>query len=245
MGIADEKDDPRRRQLIQALAAGVFSAALPAQSAFAQTFLGSLPGPLPAGRSIYRMTGNVTVNDQAATADTVIHAGDTIETAKDAELVFVVGDNAMMLRGGSRVTLEAPPSALRSFLIAGFRMLSGGLLSVSRSKGMRIQTKTATIGIRGTGLYVEAEPDLTYFCTCYGETDVVSNDDPTSRDSIVATHHDKPLYITSGAASGKNVRPAGFKNHSDQELMLVESLVGRTVPFVFPGGDYSTPRGRY
>lgn len=241
----NDSDDPRRRQLIQALAAGVFTAALPGSDAFAQTVLGNLPGPLPPGRSIFRMSGEVTINGAPATLASAIKPGDTLVTGKDSELVFIVDDTAMILRAGSNVTLESRKPDIGSILLTGLRMLTGKLLSVSRNKPMQLRTTTATIGIRGTGLYIEADPELTYFCTCYGATDVVSNDDPESRDSVVATHHDKPLYITSGASKGRNVRAAGFKNHTDQELMLIESLVGRSVPFVFPGGDYTAPRTRY
>jgi hypothetical protein len=73
----------------------------------------------------------------------------------------------------------------------------------------------------------------------------MSTDDPASTDIVVATHHDKPLYITSKAQAGKNIQPAGFKNHSDQELMLIETLVGRSPPFVFPGTSYDAPRRSY
>ena len=64
-------------------------------------------------------------------------------------------------------------------------------------------------------------------------------------DTVAAVHHDRPLYITGSGAQGQNIRPAGFRNHTDQELMLIETLVGRTVPFVIPGTTYTAPRRRY
>jgi hypothetical protein len=95
-------------------------------------------------------------------------------------------------------------------------------------------------------VYIEADPELTYFCTCYGVTDIVSNSDPSSKETVAATHHDKPLYVTADTKqSGNNVRSAGFINHTDQELMLIETLVGRTPPFVFPGDSYNKPRKGY
>ena len=36
-----------------------------------------------------------------------------------------------------------------------------------------------------------------------------------------------------------------FINHTDQELMLIETLVGRTPPFVFPMDIYNAPRRDY
>jgi hypothetical protein len=69
--------------------------------------------------------------------------------------------------------------------------------------------------------------------------------DKESTETVAAAHHDKPLYILADEASGKNIRPAPFLNHTDQELMLIETLVGRKPPFVFPKDDYRAPRREY
>lgn len=239
----DETEDPRRRLLIQALAAGVFSAGMP--SAQAQSFFGGTPEKLPPGRSIYRLTGDVTVNDKPATIQTLIKPGDTVRTGKDSEVIFVVNDQSMIVRASSILAIEKPPSALASLVVSGFRLLTGKLLSVSRGRSYRVNTQIATIGIRGTGFYVESDPEQTYFCTCYGATDIAAVDDPESQETVVATHHDRPLYITKGGQKGNNIRNAPFINHTDMELSLIETLVGRTPPFVFQGSQYQSPRRRY
>lgn len=228
-------EDPRRRILISGLAAGVFSAVIPGKEALADSLFGTQPSKLPPGQSIYRISGTCTVNGKEATLATFIGPNDTVATGKNSEVIFVVGGHAMILRSESNLTLQEDQRSVGSFLLSGLRLLSGKLLSVSRNKGMSIKTPTATIGIRGTGVYLEAEPDETYFCTCYGTTDIMSTDDPSSKTTVVATHHDRPQYITRGAQSGKNVRAAGYREHTDQELMLIETLVGRTTPFVFAG----------
>jgi hypothetical protein len=236
-----ELEDPRRRLLIQALTAGYFSAA--GSAALAQ-ILGSTPGKLPAGRSIYRLSGGVLVNNRDASLETRIAPGDTIETRKDGEVVFVVAEEAYILRGGSRLLVQDPPRD--SFLKTSLRLITGGLLSVfGRGRPTQITTVTATIGIRGTGVYLEADPEQTYFCTCYGVTQVSANNDPQSRDTIAATHHDRPVYVTAAGKEGGRIRRAPFINHTDQELMLIESLVGRTPPFVFPMEQYNAPRRDY
>lgn len=243
MARIDEEDDPRRRTLIQALTLGLFSSAAPIGSAWAADFFGRSPSRLPDGQSIYRLFGDVTVNDKAANFQSKISANDTVKTGSNSEVVFVVGGQSMILNSNSHLELRAAESD--SFLISAMRLVAGKILSVSRSKGTRVSTPTATIGIRGTGYYVEADPELTYFCTCYGLTDVTAAKDETSKDTVAATHHDKPLYILAGEPVGKNIRRGPFKNHTDQELMLIESLVGRTPPFVFPGSEYSAPRKEY
>lgn len=241
----DRFEDPRRRLLIQALSLGLFSL-IPARAAVGQVF-GSRPSKLPAGQSVYRVVGTVTVNGSPATLQTQIRPGDTIETGRDGEIVFVIGGQSMILRAGSRLEVAAAPRPEKStsMIVTGLRLLTGGVLSVSRGSGQRLDTANASIGIRGTGWYAEAEPDRTYFCTCYGVADIGSRDDPTSRQTVAAKHHDRPLYVVSDAPVGERVRNAPFINHTDQELMLIETLVGRTPPFVFPRDEYKGPRPGY
>ncbi len=241
----DEADDPRRRVLIQALAAGVFSTGLPEASAQGFSIFGNRPAKLPPKQSIYRISGEATVNDKPATLATQVAPGDTVQTAKGSEIIFVVNSNSMILRGSSKVTIESEKKSDASLIISGLRLLTGALLSVSRNTPMRVRTPNATVGIRGTGFYMEAEPDRTYFCTCYGITELESNSDPESKETIMAKQHDRPVYILSGEAKGKNIRNAPFINHTDQELALIETLVGREPAFVFSKEAYTAPRRSY
>lgn len=242
MNYFDKVDDPRRRWLIRALGAGLFS--LPMAEAMAQ-LLGGRPEKMPPGRSIYRIQGGVQVDGKSADLGTQIMPTSTIETGRDGELVYVQGQNSYIQRANTRVILqrqERPDSAFTQAV----NLVSGALLSVfPRAAPVQLRTKTATVGIRGTGVYLESEPDQTYFCTCYGVAEVNANEDPESRETVTARHHDKPLYILSGAQRGRSIRRAPFINHTDQELMLVETLVGRRPPFVFPKDDYSGPRRDY
>lgn len=241
----DDIDDPRRQILVQALAAGLLGSALSPAQAITFGLFGSKPGKLPAGQSIYGLTGNVSVNDESATLSTRIKAGDTVQTGANSEIVFVVDSHSMILRSDSRLVIEQPDSAVTSAIIGGLRMLTGKLLSVSRNANMRVTSSTATIGIRGTGFYIEADPERTYFCTCYGVTDIEANADPQSRETVAAKRHDRPLYIVADGSAGNNIRNAPFINHTDQELALIETLVGRKTPFVFSGSTYTGPRRTY
>jgi hypothetical protein len=223
----------QRRRLLQGMAAGLLTVLLPAMKAIAATF--TPPPKLPDGQSVYRVTGKVWVNGNRADAGTRIGSNDTVKTALGSEIVFVVGDHAMLLRGGSHLVIQAKDTQdTGSLLIGGLRLLAGKLLSVSRNKGLRIETPTATIGIRGTGVYLEAGPERTYFCNCYGEVDVVANSDETSKETVLSHHHDKPLYIYGKKQPGQCIHASNRlakPNHTDEELMLAEALVGRTVPF--------------
>jgi len=210
----------------------------------AADILGETPGKLPPGRSIYRLSGQVSVNGTQATQNTRIGPTDTVATGKGSEVVFAVGDNAYLLRESSNLNLAQ--QAQGNVLSNALRLLTGKLLAVfPQGRPQRVQTITATIGVRGTGLYVEADPEQTYFCTCYGTTDIRANNDPQSSKTVESKHHDEPLYILAKAPQGQSIRRAPFINHSDQELMLIETLVGRQPPFVFPSEDYGNVRKRY
>jgi len=238
-----EPDDPRRRSLIQMLAMGFFGGGSVASNLALAQILGSPPSKLPAGKSVYRISGEVEIDGVKGTLDSKIRGGSTIKTSKDSELVYVVGQSAYIARPQTEIVVETEPEGL---IVTGLKLLTGKLLSVFPSgRPVKMQTRVASIGIRGTGVYMESDPEQTYFCTCYGVADVSANEDPQSRDTVVAKHHDKPLYILSGAQSGRSIRRAPFINHTDQELMLVETLVGRTPPFVFPKEDYGGPRREY
>jgi len=237
-----DADDPRRRILVRALTIGLL-AAVP-RAARAQG--SSVPGKLPPDRSIHKIEGEVTVNGQPANLGTQIKPGDIVKTTgKGSQVIFVVGTQAMILRGSSELAIERPSEANTSRFSRALRLVGGALLSVSRDMPMQVKTSTATVGIRGTGFYVEAQEDQTYFCTCYGTTEVAAVKQPEKVETISATRHDRPLYILAADGGGALIRNAPFLNHTDQELALIEALVGREPPFVFPKDSYSAPRRGY
>jgi hypothetical protein len=239
----DTVDDPRRRWLVRALAAGLFSGTGTVWNAACAQIVAKLP----ADRSIFRVSGAATVNGAPATVATPIRPGDRLRTERNSELIYAVSDCAMLLREGSELALEGEPAASPSRL-SGLRMLSGKVLAVFAPGQVKIQTATANAEIRGTGVYIEADQERTYFCTCFGVTEVSAKDDPDSRETVAATHHNKPLFILAGTGNrGNSIRPAPFVNHTDQELALIEALVGRTLPaeFAFPTKEYDPSRTRY
>lgn len=255
----DEFEDPRRDFLVKALTMGLLAAGGGWAWSSRAEAMGGRPRALPPGRSIYRMRGDVLINGTAAERGQLIRPDDRIETGSDSEVIFVVGKDAFIMRENGNLALSSEPVALasastaaglyyaegESAIISGLRLLSGKLLSVFgvRSSGERLgmRSPTATIGIRGTGVYMESEPDRTYVCTCYGQTRLATVDDEVA-ENITATHHDSPRYILADGAAGKRIEEAPVINHTDMELMLIEELVGRTPPFAVSGSDYDAPR---
>lgn len=256
----DEYEDPRRDFLVKALTMGLFAAGGRALWPAEALALGDRPRQLPPGRSIYRLSGDVRINGVKANKDTPIGPAETIETGSNSELIFVVGKDAFMLRENSHVELEALPVAvamavastngnggtLAESIIGNLRLLSGKILTVfgqrDDDEDLSLHTTTATIGIRGTGVYLESEPGRSYVCTCYGATELTATDDPTSSEEITSEHHDAPRFILGEGMEGRRIEPAPVINHTDMELLLIEELVGRSPPFAVPGSEYSSPR---
>jgi hypothetical protein len=230
----------RRDLLIQMLAAGAFTlfgAGIAAPFARAGN-VAAPPGSLSAGRSIYRLRGTVRVNGVQATPETIIRAADLVETGAGSEVVFAVGKDAFILRENSRLQLAADagqPAEEASYAVIALRLATGALLSVFGGGARDVSTPIATIGVRGTGLYLESEPEQSYICTCYGRVDIAAAGDPASAETIVSTHHSAPRYVSAEGPAGRRISPAPMKNHDDEELLLIESLVGRAPPFAVPG----------
>jgi hypothetical protein len=199
--------------------------------------MGVLRGVLAAGRvekGIYRLRGDVRVNGRPAQEGQDIKGGDIITTGPNSEVLFVTGRDAILIRANSRVEAQGVAGAL---LVSGLRVATGAVLSVfSPGEPKSLTTGTATIGIRGTAVYIEAEPERTYACVCYGEAELIAAMDPASRETVRTTHHEQPRYIM-GKGAPQMLMGAPVINHTDAELIMLESLVGRRPPFhsYYPG----------
>ena len=190
-------------------------------------------GERPPAPGLYRAEGDVRVNGRAAKQGQLVRPGDAIETGERSQAVFVVGRDAYLLRAGGRIE-----TAGSDVFVSVLRLATGKLLSVLGPGAKRIETRTATIGIRGTGIYVEAETDRTYVCTCYGTVELRSSEHPEVRETVTTKHHEQPRYIYGGESMpvAQMMGKAPVINHTDAELIMLEALVGRKPPFVDSGG---------
>ena len=185
-------------------------------------------------RGMVNVKGEVTINGRPAKVGAALKPGDSVATAAGSSAVFVVGGDAFLIREKGEL-LTAGDNALTGVL----RLVTGKLLSVFGRGPRRITTPTATIGIRGTGIYIEAEAERTYVCTCYGVVDLQASNMPEVRETVSTTHHDAPRYIYAhGEMPIKMIAQAPVVNHTDAELIMLEALVGRKPPFVGSGMTY-------
>jgi len=178
--------------------------------------------------------GEVRVNGSAAKTGALVKPGDSVVTAAGGLAVFAVGTDAFLLRENSELHTSGG-----STLIATLRLVTGKLLSVFDRGPRTITTPTAAIGIRGTGIYIEAEAERSYVCACYGLVDLQARNMLEARETVNTTHHDSPRYIHAhGEMPIKMIEVAPVLNHSDAELIMLEALVGREPPFLGSGIQY-------
>lgn len=223
-------DRTRRATLRRLLAAGLVGAMGVRRQAFAMT--DSLAkAPLPPS-VLHRRTGLVTINGVAAEVGTPVAPGDVVLTGPDSEAVFVVGDDGFLLRADSRVTIvDHGRDQATGRLVRELQLESGRILSVFGPKQISLKTPMASVGIRGTAAYLESAPTTTYVCVCYGHAVMTPTGAPALAEEVDNHHHDTPRRIFPGRA-GPVMEPLQADNHSDAELVMLESLFGRRPPFV-------------
>jgi hypothetical protein len=215
----------RRREWIRMMAA---SGALGVAGVAGIVARALAKGDLPPG--VHQIEGMASVNGRPAHVGTPILMGDRVSTARASQAIIVIGSDAMLLRAQTTIEVKGREGVLSEMLIT-----TGKVLSVFSKKPVAIRAASASIGIRGTGAYVEVDPGSVYFCLCYGEA-LVEGPGMAAGKRVTTTHHEEPLLL-SETGGILRAEPGPFRNHSDAELIMLEALVGREPPFM-KGGTY-------
>jgi hypothetical protein len=181
-------------------------------------------GDLPGIPGVNQLRGTATVNGRPAAVGTPVGPRDRVATGPGSMAVIVMKDDAFLVRENTSFEFAESGGVLSQMLIQ-----TGRVLSVFGKKPVVIKAGNATIGIRGTGAYLEVEPGKVYFCLCYGEADL-NGPGMSAPKRIVTTHHESPLVITEKGGT-MAAAPGPVVNHTDDELILLESLVGREPAF--------------
>jgi hypothetical protein len=187
-------------------------------------------GRYPQG--VRKRKGIVRINTLEAQVGDPVQVGDTVRTGSDGMVIFVSEAAVFLLREDTRfvLTRERIDEDTTTDVL---QLLEGKMLGVfSRRRGKKLITATAVTGIRGSGVYAETDPELTYLCTCYGEAQISAIADPDNREKVKTRHHEAPRFID---ATGR-IFAGPVLRHTDAELILLESMVGRKPPFVGHGG---------
>jgi hypothetical protein len=191
-----------------------------------------LPLPVAAQTArIHELSGEVRINGYRMAPTSAVYPGQTIETGPDGRIWLTVGGDAYFLRPGSRLRLLGNEAG--GSLIDVLRLVTGALgATFARGRPRSVVTPAATIGIRGTGVYVETDREQTYACTCFGTTEKYSNDSGSMMERlVVSAQNHLARRILRDPAMGMRVLEAPFERHTSEEMARLESLAGRPNPF--------------
>jgi len=180
---------------------------------------------LAADGKIYSLHGDVWINGFHVNENTPIHFGDRVLTGAKANIMIVLDENVYRL--GSRALFTLPSAQKRGTL----SLLYGELLAVFRHNSNKtLYTKTAVLGVRGTGLYLNSKYDETYLCLCYGDVDLTDVKDANNQAHIHAEHHNA-IVFNHQSRKVKGNQP--LLGHVDHDLYELEALAGRISPESF------------
>lgn len=187
---------------------------------------------------VIERSGDVRRNGHALADGEPVALGDLIETGPDGALVAVLGGVALRVRSRSRVVLGSAPQPLTQLGQGGLdllRVLTGAVVAVWRPGPVRqVRTPNVTLGIRGTGTYVEvfAQPaPRSYFCNCYGTVELNAADQALTSQS----QYHQSFWIEAEPVQGQRIRPARAINHTDEELEALAALLGERTAWQIAG----------
>jgi len=194
--------------------------------------LGLILIPAVAGATegrIHQLLGQVWVNGEPAMTQTAIHFGDKILTGAGSSVTIILDENVYRL--GPRALFTLPRIDARGVM----RLFYGAVLAVFRHQSNKtIYTPTSVLGVRGTGLYLDAGYRQTYLCLCYGDVDFADSENPGNSVAIHADYHQAVIF---DHASRKIRRGNSIDGHADANLFELEALAERTPPASFLSGN--------
>jgi len=114
-------------------------------------------GQKPFQSGIRRIKGDVRLNGSHAKVDQAVMPGDTIATGANSEVLYVMANNAYLMRDNSVIQF------VQDGAVGVLRLITGKVLAVFGPGPKRLQTPAATIGIRGTACYMETMEAKLYF----------------------------------------------------------------------------------
>jgi hypothetical protein len=192
--------------------------------------------PLPAGAQskwgvVHDISGEVLLNGRPLTAQSAIQGGQTVSTGADGRVTFSVAGDVYFLRPRSELRLHS--ANWREAFINTLRLVTGAMGATFRPGLARsVVAQTVTIGIRGTGVYVETSPEESYACTCFGTTEMLSAAGGAMMERVrVSTENHLARRIYRDPAMGMRIVQAPFERHTSEEMARLERLAGRPDPF--------------
>lgn len=175
---------------------------------------------------VQSIKGKVQVNRKDVIAGSNLTPGDTVSTAENSSAVLLFGGDSYFLKQST--TFVLPNENLQD---NSSSLVSGAVLASflpGKPRRMQINQKSNLV-VRGTGVYVGIEPEMTEFCLCYGEVDLYSDKSNVHINTESKFHKD---FVILGDGE---IRPAFWYErrltHTSRQNIELEKIAGRPSPF--------------
>lgn len=175
---------------------------------------------------VQSMSGKVQVNGKKISAGAALNAGETVSTGENSSAVLLFGGDSYLLK--QLTTFVLPNESLQD---NSSSLMKGAILaSFLPGKPKRIQiNQKSNLVVRGTGVYIGIEPEITEFCLCYGEVDLYS-DKSHIRINTESKFHKDFVILDDG-----EIRSAFWYErsltHTSRQNIELEKLSDRPSPF--------------
>jgi hypothetical protein len=175
---------------------------------------------------VQSVKGKVNVNKKEVMVGASLSPGDAVSTGENSSAVLLFGGDAYALKQST--TFILPNENLQD---KSSSLVSGAVLASfipGKPRRMQINQKSNLV-VRGTGVYIGIEPEVTEFCLCYGEVDL-SSDKSNVRINTESKFHKDFVILSDG-----EIRPAFWHErrltHTSRQNIELEKLAGRPSPF--------------
>lgn len=175
---------------------------------------------------VQSVKGKVQVNKRDVIAGVNLSPGDSVSTGENSAAVLLFGGDAYALKQST--TFVLPNESLQD---KSSSLINGAVLaSFLPGKPRRIQiNQKSNLVVRGTGVYIGIEQEMTEFCLCYGEVDLYS-DKSNIRINTESKFHKDFVILNDGA-----IRPTFWYErrltHTSRQNIELEKITGRGTPF--------------
>lgn len=175
---------------------------------------------------VHSAKGKVQVNKKEVLAGAALSSGDTVSTGENSSAVLLFGGDSYALKQLTTFVLPDEKLPDKSSSLETGAILASFL--PRKPRVIQINQKSNLV-VRGTGVYIGIEPEMTEFCLCYGEVDLYSDKSRVSINTESKFHKDF-IILNDG-----EIRPAFWYErrltHTSRQNIELEKLAGRPSPF--------------
>ncbi len=187
---------------------------------------------------IFKRYGYIFINNKKANLNDNIKVGDVIKTASYS-YVIIKFSNGSVIRINPNSKLKIDKLETKKDNTFKLHIMLGSMLSHFSKKGKyRINTKTATVGVRGTTFFTKVENETqTTICACHGNIDF---SDTTHEKLIKSDHHQ--VFSLNKQGFIKNVKPLipnVLRLHNDIDIAELKTIANTDKIITNSSFDYN------